>query len=340
MTLFSDALQPGAATPPTQRALLIRVLARLARANAPAVEPYAATLRAALRPVLRAEAEAMAAAGSTPDRNDAADLLGGGSGIPASPTAVGSGGGVLPALLTCLPPLWAAEADDEEDADFARIARLVQSDTRETAHAASICLHQLLSLQRRRLTVPVLTAVARMLLCATGSRPTQLLRSLNMAIFLARGAEALVAEVGRPIASNGVATTGPASVPSVDAADSGPLVEAALSEIAAEWNALRVVVQGAAIGWIVHSHPEVAIQAATLLVSFDSEIALQRLPAPPERPPLRTHMSQWWSEAGGAIPSIANPSTGVGAGEGVVAAAVVVAGAQADHGHGELKRPP
>jgi hypothetical protein len=162
--------------------------------------------------------------------------------------------------------------------------------------------------QRRRLSVPVLHAVARMLLAADGTRPTQLLRALNIANFVARGAAdalvaadlaALSASSARDDAAGSAANRKSGGEKGGDGDEKGGGGRgggggAALAELALSWDKLRVVMQGACLAWMGHSLPEIALQSATLLATFDSAAALAHLaPRAARGPPLRSYLSSW-----------------------------------------------
>lgn len=178
LSLITESLGPAgaAASSPSQRALLLRLLATLSVERPDAVRPHQHALLHSLRPMLRHEAHQHLAAASA-----AAAAAAGGPPVPES-----EGSGLLPAVIGAVPRLWALEVDAEEDADLAWLARLLCSDERETNAAAVDCLQLLMTLQRSRLTVPVLSAVARMLLARDGARPMQLSRALNYAMFLVK----------------------------------------------------------------------------------------------------------------------------------------------------------
>ena len=250
---------------PAHRALLIRVLERLAQTSPATVQPHTPSLCAMLRPLLRAEA--------TAHQHHASGGEGGGA------ESIGESSSLLQAVLRCLPCLWATHADADEPVELAMISRLSASDDRHTAHAAAYCLQQLLASQCRRLTIPVLTALSRMLLAADGTRPTQLLRAINIANFLTTGAaDRLVAAEFVAAASGGGSRGG----------------DEPLGVLVVEWDRLRSVVQAACIGWIEHSLAEIAIQAAKLLLTFDSPTALHRLPPPSGHVALRAVLPARW----------------------------------------------
>jgi hypothetical protein len=183
-----------------------------------------------------------------------------------------AGSGLLPALIAAVPRLWALETDAEECADLAWMARLLVSEEAETHTAAFECLQLLMALQRARLTVPVLTAVARMLLGRDGARPLQLSRALYYATFLVhRAVEMLGAAIEE---------------------------EAALAGAYHEtWQGLRQVMQAAAVAWVMHSLPEISQQAAALLNAFDSDALLRHLPPSHGRPALRSLLPEAWGRA-------------------------------------------
>jgi len=252
--------QSGAS--PSQRSLLLRVLATLSAEEPTAVQPHRQALLASLRPLLRLEAQQHLAAAAA-----AAVAAAGGPPMPES-----AGSGLLPALIAAVPRLWALETDAEECADLAWMARLLVSEDAETHTAAFECLQLLMALQRARLTVPVLTAVARMLLGRDGARPLQLSRALYYATFLVhRAVEMLGAAIEE---------------------------EAALAGAYHEtWQGLRQVMQAAAVAWVMHSLPDISQQAAALLNAFDSEALLRHLPPPHGRPALRSLLPEAWGRA-------------------------------------------
>jgi hypothetical protein len=263
LTLVLESLamhQSGAS--PSQRSLLLRVLATLSAEEPTAVQPHRQALLASLRPLLRLEAQQHLAAASA-----AAVAAAGGPPVPES-----AGSGLLPALIAAVPRLWALETDAEECADLAWMARLLVSEDAETHTAAFECLQLLMALQRARLTVPVLTAVARMLLGRDGARPLQLSRALYYATFLVhRAVEMLVAAIEE---------------------------EAALAGAYHEtWQGLRQVMQAAAVAWVMHSLPDISQQAAALLNAFDSDALLRHLPPSLGRPALRSLLPEAWGRA-------------------------------------------
>ena len=179
LSLINDSLAgPAATVPASQRALYARVLQKLAGRSSGVIAPQRRSLLKLVRPILRAEGAAAAAAAESADMtagSDASggalgDSSGGGSVLAAlgSPDLPPEHNGLLPAVLLCLPPLWPAAADlavstggveAEDEADLALIARLVQSVDRGICHAAFHCLEELMRRDRLRLTIPVLSAV-------------------------------------------------------------------------------------------------------------------------------------------------------------------------------------
>ena len=176
LSLINDSLAgPAASVPASQRALYACVLQKLADRSSGVIAPQRRSLLKLVRPILRAEGAAAAAAAESADMtagSDGAlgDSSGGGSVLAAlgSPDLPPENNGLLPAVLLCLPPLWPAAADlavstggveAEDEADLALIARLVQSVDRGICHAAFHCLEELMRRDRLRLTIPVLSAV-------------------------------------------------------------------------------------------------------------------------------------------------------------------------------------
>ena len=261
LVLESLAVHQSGASP-SQRSLLLRVLTTLSAEEPTAVQPHRQALLASLRPLLRFEAQQHLAAAAV-----AAVAAVGGPPMPES-----AGSGLLPALIAAVPRLWALETDAEECADLAWMARLLVSEEAETHTAAFECLQLLMALQRARLTVPVLTAVARMLLGHDGARPLQLSRALYYATFIVHRA---VERLGAAIEE--------------EAAPAGAFHET--------WQGLRQVMQAAAVAWVMHSLPGISQQAAALLNAFDSDALLRHLPPSHGRPALRSLLPSDWGRA-------------------------------------------
>ena len=108
--LIIDSLDPAGntATPPSQRALLLRLLTRLSEENPEAISPHQKHLLGSLRPALRAEAHQHLSSTAAVVATAAA----GAGGTPPTPDL--DGGGFLPAVIGAVPWLWPREADAEE----------------------------------------------------------------------------------------------------------------------------------------------------------------------------------------------------------------------------------
>ena len=344
LSLLTDALQQSSPYSPSQRALFVRVLLTFAEARPATMAPHKASFLYLLRPILRSERAKTVALEATGDGGSDGALGVGGTGTTTGAGGGGSSGasgggnvdvhgersGLLPAVLLSLPRLWPTDAPegDVEAEDLAIISELVRSEDRATCHAAFHCLQLLMQLQRLRLTGPVLRAVGRVLLTCDGSRPTQLLRTLNLANFLVRGGvDALtrilqsyssgepnlmvspteIAAAQRLAAQQQKATrdTVPtaASLDELTSADSAadagdvldeshkpPLVSRLM------WDGVRVVIEASCLLWLQHSFPEVVVQAAAVITAFDSEAALRLLAPLEDRPSLRSRLGSAWGD--------------------------------------------
>lgn len=299
VTWLEELLSAHTAWALSQGALLVRVLAQLAESAPAAVEPHGTAILRAVRPVLRAEVAALrqaAMAGAFGGGASGGGAAGSGAIGPSSATdgEQPERSGLLPAVLLCVPHLWLRSADEDEAGDFAAIARLVCADDREVSQTAFYCLQTLLGLQCRRLTLPLLSALGRMLLTCDGARPGQLLRALNLSSLLARGrAEALIADADAAHVADGVDISagdhdgndsgGGDGAGDGSGAGSAPHV---VTMIAA-WDQLRSVFEAVAMTWVGHSLPEVTMQALGLLATVDTPAAVRRFP-PRDRPALRS----------------------------------------------------
>ena len=157
LSLINDGLAgPVASVPASQRVLYVRVLQKLADRSPGAIPQHMCkSLLELLRPVLRAEGVAAAAASESADMTIGSDAngggLGGSGGGGSAPTAPGLApnlsperNALLPAVLLCLPSLWSARADlasstggvdAEDEAELALISRLIRSVDRSVCHA-------------------------------------------------------------------------------------------------------------------------------------------------------------------------------------------------------------